>query len=114
MTITLGIATSQGAYLEFTIPDEISFQDKGSASICRGTQNLAKTLSCVYLSDNTRRINLVSDDPFTNSAHPSGTTIQFEIGYMRNPISLRTTNYYYLASYTNYGNKKYLINESKR
>ena len=68
----------------------------------------------MYLSENTRRINLVSDDPFTNTAHPSGTTLQFEIGYLRNPISLRSTSYFYINSYTNYGNMKYLINESKR
>ena len=42
VTITLGVDTSQGAYIEFTIPDEIKFEDSSGASVCRGTQNLAQ------------------------------------------------------------------------
>ena len=114
VTITLGVDTSQGAYIEFTIPDEITFEDSSGASVCRGTQNLAQQLSCVYVSDNTRRVNLVSDDPFNNTPHKSGTTIQFEIGYLRNPISLRSTSYFYLVSYFRTGTSRYDINESKR
>ena len=75
VTITLGVDTSQGAYIEFTIPDEITFEDSSGASICRGVQNLATQLSCVFVSEKTRRINLVSDDPFNNTPHKSGTTV---------------------------------------
>ena len=91
LTITLGVETAQDAYLELTIPDEISFED---TSVCRGTRNLAENLNCVFVADRTRRISLTGDDPTETGPHPSGTTIQLEIGYLNNPLSLGATGFF--------------------
>lgn len=104
------MATAQEAFLEFTVPDEISFED---TSVCRGTKNLAENLNCVFVSERTRRINLKSNDPAKTDVHESGTTIQFDIGYLKNPFSLSTTSFFQLSTYTEENGKKYMINESK-
>ena len=46
--------------------------------------------------------------------HQSGTTIQFDIGYLKNPLSLKSSGFFYLATYMEDATgEKYLINESK-
>lgn len=40
--------------------------------------------------------------------------MQFEIGYLRNPISLKASSYFYIVSYYRFGTTRYEINESKR
>ena len=91
------------------MPDEITFED---TSVCRGTRNLAENLNCVFVADRTRRINLTGDDPTVTEPHPSGTTIQLEIGYLKNPLSLSSTGFFKLSTYTESNGVKYLINES--
>ena len=54
-----------------------------------------------------------SDDLFDREPQKNGTTIQFEIGTLVNARSLKTSGYFYLATYEAVGMKKYLINESK-
>lgn len=102
--------TAQTAFLEFTVPEEITFVD---TSVCRGTKNLAENLGCVFVAERTRRINLTGNDPAVTDAHQSGTTVQFDIGYLKNPLSLSSTSFFTLSTYTEVGGKKYLINESK-
>lgn len=72
VTLTLGVDTSQGAWLEFSPPDDVIFQDD---LVCRGVQNLRENLDCRIVADGVRRINLISDDLFQTTAHKNGTTI---------------------------------------
>ena len=74
VTLTLGVDTPQSAMLEFNPPDDVVFVQDG-AFVCRGTQNLSENLYCSSNSEKVRKINLVSDNTFNRSPHPSGTTI---------------------------------------
>ena len=90
------------------VPDEISFADQSGASICRGTQTLRSQLTCSTVSETQREINLLSDTG-SFGALANGTTIQYQIGYIRNPMSLRSSSYFYFATYDG----DYMVNESK-
>ena len=74
VTITLGVDTPQSAWIEFNPPDEIPFLPQ-DGYVCRGTQNLQENLICYVVSNNVRRISLISDNTFDRTPHKFGTTI---------------------------------------
>lgn len=59
-----------------------------------------------------RRLTLVSDNPRNTGAHPSGTTIQFEIGLLKNPASLKSSGYFYIAIVDISLGSRYVLNQS--
>ena len=73
---------------------------------------MSENLFCTANSSGVRRISLAGDDSRDRMAHPSGTTIQFEIGYLKNPLSLQSSGYFYIATVDISSGAKYLLNES--
>ena len=80
-----------------TWPDQIELVN---SNICRGLLNLNENMYCDNGEGNevnTRVIPLSNANSGSTSAHAAGTTVQFEMGTLVNPISLKET-----ASFTIY------------
>ena len=64
------------------------------------------------ISNNVRRIGLLGANPGYTGKHLDGTTIQFEIGQLKNPMSLKTSGFFYLETFTTEDGNKNIINRS--
>ena len=96
-TLTLGVDTPQGAWLEINLPEQLYF-DETKDFHCQGILGLQKQLSCYKRGGRVPQLILLGDD-LNNTILSNGTTIQFEIGYINNPLDLRPTDSFVVSSF---------------
>ena len=92
--------TPRSAYLHFEPPSDVVFQDSSGGFICQGTkQPLDINLIC-DVDGQVRTISLASlENPSDTADMRSGTTIQFKVGYLKNPPSLKPSGFFKISTF---------------
>ena len=96
VTLSLGVDTPAGASLAIGLPEGLEF-DGDQPFTCVGTLNVPGSVTCDQRSGRMPFVTLRADDshpePFVN-----GTTVTLKLGSIKNPLSFKPTQSFYVAS----------------
>lgn len=96
-SLTLSVDTPVGSTLSIALPDQIVF-DQSQDFFCQGTMGFAEEMQCYYRNGKVIWITLLTDNTF-ESVIANGTTLEFTIGHLINPVSLHTSDSFRVSSF---------------
>lgn len=113
-TLTFGVDTPQGTELKIQLPDEVRI-DTSVPTTATGLQNLNPSTTVAINTDANRlQVNLLKDVSLGDlSNFVNGTTIQFAVNKLVNPLSLKSSGYFEFYTFDDNASQPYKYNENE-
>jgi hypothetical protein len=108
--MTLSVDTPADAFLQVTLPEELSF-DSQKVFTCTATTNISKrSFPCAQTGPRDAVVTLNEATLGSNFAR-NGTTVTIDLGYIKNPSSTKPSSSFSLKTFVRDGQTDYLSNK---
>jgi hypothetical protein len=114
VSLTIAVDTPASTPININLPEQLEF-DETLPFVCRGTLELIESLPCIGEYRNVIEIRLTRENSINaerQGIYSNGTTVQFEVGHLKNHLSLAPTDTFKVKSYARVNADVFLINQN--